>query len=64
MDERTKALINEIGALAEMVHCFYVAMIGTGAKEKEALTAMSAYLNTTLTEIIRGGNGGSKNGDE
>lgn len=64
MDERTKALINAIGALAEMTHSFYVAMIGTGAKEKEALTAMSAFLQTYLAETMNGGNGGGQNGDE
>lgn len=55
MDENTKKLVLAVGALAELAHAFYKAMIQTGASNMEALTGMSAFIQAELHESMNGG---------
>lgn len=44
MDNSTKDLITAIGALAEMAHQFYSAMLGVGASPAEANVGMTGFI--------------------
>ena len=48
--DNVEALLNAIGATAEMAHAFYKAMKIAGAAEAESLVGLGVFLFTTLTK--------------
>jgi hypothetical protein len=50
-----------LGAIAEMAHQFYTAMIGAGASKDEATAGMTAYINSFVASITKQA---KKKGDE
>ena len=53
MDEQIKGLQDAVGSMAEMAHMFYLAMIGCGASEKEALACAKTFISTTQSAIMQ-----------
>lgn len=51
-NEQVQELINGLGAMAEMVHTFYDAMIKSGAGKEEANTAMQGFITAIWLDLM------------
>ena len=49
MDDRLNAMLDAIGAIAEMSYSFYMATLNSGATEEQAIRLTEAFIRASMT---------------
>lgn len=63
MENPVQKLIMGMGAMAEMTHSFYTAMLKSGASPQEATEAMKAFVQAFWTDIMNSARRKQQKGD-